>query len=111
REYLIIEGEGGLNEKIDLLVLDNQLEDKIKTDIKFNGSQHVLKDTIKGWIVQVNDFDTIFTDLNDEIEKTMKSVEDDLDDHITGNTEKYEEMLEKAHLWEQLIKQLDLDIQ
>ena len=89
----------------------NQLEDKIKTGIKLNGSKHVLKDAIKDWIAQVNDFDTIFTDLNDEIEKTMKSVEDDLDDHITGNTEKYEEMLEKAHLWEQLIKQLDLDIQ
>ncbi len=111
REYLIIEGEGGLNEKIDLLVLDDQLENKIKTDIKLNGSKHVLKNTIKNWIVQVNDFNTIFTDLNDEIEKTIKSVEDDLDDHITGNTEKYEEMLEKAHLWEQLIKQLDLDIQ
>lgn len=110
REYLIIEGNGGLHKKISSLALDSQKRVYVDTNIQVDGSQ-IIVDKVINWIDTTNAIIGMLDNLYVQIQKMIELVGNDLTTWGNNNLDEHNEILRKIDLWKEQEKLFQLDVQ
>lgn len=92
REYLIIDGQDGLKEKINALALTQEEKNNMETNIRVVGSMEIVY-KLNQWMDQAGEIIDIYTDLGIQIKQLMDDTAKELTSTAGDNQSAYENLL------------------